>query len=74
MNSQQASRNCNPGSDLYSINMKERDRIMAAAYLARSEYLATLVLKATHALAKLATVLTTRPGHGTASTKSWFAH
>lgn len=74
MNSQQASRNSNPSTDLYTINLKERDRIMAVAYLARSQYLASLFLKLTSALAKLATALTEKLGHRAASTKSWIAH
>lgn len=64
MNSQQTA------FDLYAVNMTEKDRIMAAAYLARSQYLAELLLKAAGALKKLAAAFM----EGVASTKQWSVH
>lgn len=63
-----------PASNLYTINWTERDRIMAAAYLARAECFAELFLKAGGALARQATALKDALRQGAASTKQWFAH
>lgn len=73
MNGQPESRNSNTNQDIYTINMRQRDRIMAAAYLARSEYLAELLLNASRSLSKLATSLMQSITHRKPSHNSWFA-
>ena len=74
MNGNQANAEANPGVASYTVSFYERDRLMAAAYRARSEYLAELVLSATRALAKLLRVLAEKLGRGKHATKAWFAH
>ena len=73
MNSQKTAHDSNPDQDLYTINLSQRDRIMAQAYLARSEYFAGVLVKAFSSLAKLATSLRQSITHSKPSHNSWFA-
>ena len=74
MNGNQANGRANPGVVPYTVSFYERDRLVAAAYRARSEYLAELVLRAARALTGLFRVLAERLGRGKLATKAWFAH
>ena len=74
MNHNQAKGKANPELAPHTIDFSERDRLMAAAYRARSEYLAEVVLRAARALTRLPSVLAERLGRGKLATKAWLAH
>ena len=74
MNSNQAGRNPNPEDALYTIDLFERDRMLVAARLARSEYAVELLFGAARTLKNLAVSVAEKLRHGTTSRKSSFSH
>jgi len=57
-----------------AVNLQEQDRILAAARLARSEYVVDLAFAAAIALTTALVSVAARVRHGMTSGKSWFAH